>query len=66
VFPSLRRLGYWFRIDKLWELRNGVAAPMDPFDQGLAQEGKSQFAGMAEAAFLNAVRDAVKRVGAQQ
>jgi hypothetical protein len=57
-------LGYWFRIDKLWELRNGAAAPMDPFDQALVQEGRSQFTGMDEAAFLNAVRDAVKRVGA--
>jgi len=57
--------GYWFRIDKLWELKNGVAAPMDPIDQALAQEGISQFTGMAEADFLNAVRDAVKRVGAQ-
>jgi hypothetical protein len=38
---------------------------MDPIDQALAQEGISQFTGMAEADFLNAVRDAVKRVGAQ-
>jgi hypothetical protein len=59
-------LGYWFRIDKLWELRNGVAAPMDPFDQGLAQAGRSRFTGMDEAIFLSAVRDAVKRVGAQR
>ena|ERR1017187_1106098 len=59
-------LGYWFRIDKLWELRNGVAAPMDQFDQGLAQAGRSRFTGMDEATFLSAVRDAVKRVGAQR
>ena len=59
-------LGYWFRIDKLWELRNGVAAPMDPFDQGLAQAGRSRFTGMDEATFLSAVRGAVKRVGAQR
>ena len=58
--------GYWFRIDKLWELRDGISAPMDPIDQGLAQAGSSQFAGMDEAAFLNAVRDAVKRAGAQR
>jgi hypothetical protein len=56
--------GYWFRIDKLWEVKNGVAAPMDPIDQALAQEGISQFTGMAEADFLNAVRDAVKRLAA--
>jgi len=42
--------GYWFRIYKLWELRNGMTAPMDPFDQALAQQGSSQFAGMDEAA----------------
>src|SRR5258708_35244802 len=58
--------GYWFRIVKLWELRNGVAAPMDPIDQGLAQAGKSQFTGMDEAAFLSAVRDAVQRAGVQR
>jgi len=32
--------GYWFRIDKLREIRNGFSAPMDPIDQGLAQSGK--------------------------
>jgi hypothetical protein len=53
--------GYWFRTDKLWELRNGVAAPMDPIDQGLAQAGRSQFSGMSEPDFLAAVRDAVRR-----
>jgi hypothetical protein len=58
--------GYWFRIEKLWELRNGVAAPMDPVDQGLAQAGRSQFTGTDEATFLNAIRDAVQRVGAHR
>jgi hypothetical protein len=58
--------GYWFRIDKLWELRNGVAAPLDPIDEGLAQAGRSQFAGMSEADFLAAVRDAVGRAGVQR
>jgi hypothetical protein len=52
--------GYWFQIHKLWELRNGTAAPMDPVDQGLAQAGRSQLAGMEELAFLSAVRGAVQ------
>src|ERR1022692_1136610 len=58
--------GYWFRIDKLWELRNGAAAPMDPFDQALVQEGSSQFTGMDEAAFLNAVRDEIGRASCRE
>ena len=32
--------GYWFRIVKLWELRNGVAAPNDPFDKALGSRGE--------------------------
>jgi hypothetical protein len=58
--------GYWFRIEKLWELRNGVAAPLDPIDQGLAQEGRSQLSGMDENSFLTAVREAVRRAGDQR
>jgi hypothetical protein len=58
--------GYWFRIDKLWELRNGAAFPMDPIDQGLAQAGRSQFSGMSEPDFLAAVRDAIQRASAQR
>ena len=58
--------GYWFRIWKVWELQNGVAAPMDPVDQGLAQSGRSQSTGMNEADFLNAVRQAVGRAAIHQ
>jgi len=58
--------GYWFRIEKLWELRNSVAAPVDPVDEGLAQAGRSQFSGMSEPDFLAAVRDAVRRASAQR
>src|SRR5205807_1000215 len=58
--------GYWFRIDKLWELRDGISAPMDPIDQGLAQAGRSQLTGMEETSFLSAIRDAIQRASAQR
>lgn len=58
--------GYWFRAVKLWEMRDSGAAPMDPFDQGLANAGRSQHTGMSEADFLNAVRDEVQRIGVKK
>ncbi len=58
--------GYWFSIVKLWEMRDSGAAPMDPFDQGLANAGRSQYTGMSESDFLNAVRTAVDRIGVHE
>ena len=53
--------GVWFRSVKCWELLNGVAVPVDPGDVATAQAGRSLFAGMNEATFIIAVRDAIQR-----
>jgi hypothetical protein len=61
MFLSYDVRGIWFRSVKCWELLNGVAVPIDPGDVATAQAGRSQFAGMSEADFISAVRDAIKR-----
>jgi hypothetical protein len=53
--------GAWFRTVKCWELLNGVAVPVEPGDVATAQAGRSLFAGMSEASFISAVRDAIQR-----
>ncbi len=58
--------GYWLSIVKLWEIRDSGAAPLDPFDQGLANAGRSQYTGMSEGDFLNAVRTAVDRTAVHE
>ena len=61
MFLSYDVRGIWFRSVKCWELLNGVAVPVDPGDVATAQAGRSQFAGMNEASFISAVRDAIQR-----
>jgi hypothetical protein len=61
MFLSYDVRGVWFRTVKCWELLNGVADPVDPGDVATAQAGRSLFAGMKEASFISAVRDAIQR-----
>jgi hypothetical protein len=61
LFLSYDARGVWFRSVKCWELLNGVAVPIDPGDMANAQPGRSQFAGMNEASFISALRDAILR-----
>jgi len=51
-----------FHIYKPWELKNGVAVPLDPHDVAMAQAGRSQFAGMSEGSFINAIRNAIQQL----
>jgi hypothetical protein len=60
MFLSYDARGVWFRSVKCWELLNGIAVPTEPGDVATAQ-GRSLFAGMNEASFISAVRDAIKR-----
>ena len=48
-----------FFVWKVWELRAGHAIPMARSDVREAETGSSPYAGMDEAAFLNAVRNSV-------
>jgi hypothetical protein len=66
LFLQYDARGSWFRSVKSWELWNGLAVPVDPGDIAAAQRGQSRFAGMTEANFVAAIRDAVQRVGNQQ
>ena len=61
MFLAYDARGAWFRSFKCWELLNGVAVPIEPGDVGKAQAGRSLFAGMNEANFVLAVRDAILR-----
>jgi hypothetical protein len=61
MFLTYDARGAWFRTFKCWELRNGVAVPIEPGDVGKAQAGRSLFAGLDEASFITAVRDAAQR-----
>ncbi len=61
MFLSYDARGVWFRTIKCWELLNGVAVPVEPGDVATAQAGRSLFAGMSEANFISAVREAIKR-----
>jgi hypothetical protein len=57
--------GTWFRSLTSWELLNGVVVPVDPGDVAAAQAGRSHFAGINEASFIMAVRDAIQRLPSQ-
>ena len=61
LFLSYDVRGVWFRSVTCWELQNGVVVPVNPGDVATAQAGRSQFAGMNEASFIGAVRDAIQR-----
>jgi hypothetical protein len=61
LFLSYDARGVWFRTVKCWELLDGIAVPTEPHDVATAQAGRSLFAGMNEANFISAVRDAIQR-----
>jgi len=61
IFLTYDVRGAWFRSFKCWELLNGIAVPIEPHDVATAQAGRSIFAGLNEASFILAVRDAIQR-----
>jgi len=48
-----------FAIVKAWEIQDGRAAPLDPFDLRDANSHSSPYAGLEESLFLSAVRNSI-------
>lgn len=59
LFLQYHSDGKFFTDDKDWEL-NGIAIPDRLDEASITQQGRSQYSGLSEAAFLEAVKKAIK------
>lgn len=61
MFLQYFRDGNFFTDKGVWELRNGFAIPISYCYVVAAREGRAHYAGMTEADFLEAMREAVQK-----
>jgi hypothetical protein len=59
LFLSYERRGNYFTNEKSWELLKGIAVPNHPIEVARMQQGKSQYSGLPEKDFIDAVQKAI-------
>jgi hypothetical protein len=63
LFLKYERRGNYFTNEKSWELLNGIAAPNHPIEVARMHQRNSQYSGLPERAFINAMQKAIIQHG---